>query len=134
MKHTWKRLLSVLLAAVMLFALAVPGLAVNRDAAASDVEELRLSPIDPASVQLPYLGELSDETEGIEQEPYALTDTVRVSIVLDKASTIEAGYGLENIASNSAAMSYRGTLKTEQEAMTARIEAATGKKLQVSGT
>ncbi len=131
MKHTWKRLLSVLLAAVMLFALAVPGMAVNRDAAASDAEELRLSPIDPASVDLPYLGELPDEAEGIEQEPYALTDTVRVSIVLDKASTIEAGYGLENIASNSAAMSYRGTLKTEQEAMTARIEAATGKKLQV---
>ena len=29
MKHTWKRLLSVLLVAAMLFALAVPGLAVN---------------------------------------------------------------------------------------------------------
>lgn len=35
------------------------------------------------------------------------TDTVRVSIVLEQAPTLEAGYSMQGIAANAAAMDYR---------------------------
>jgi hypothetical protein len=56
--------------------------------------------------------------------PYVDTDEVRVSIVLEKASTIKAGFSTMGIAENASAMSYRDTLKRDQDAMVQKIETA----------
>lgn len=66
---------------------------------------------------------LPEATKPESQAPdYANTDLVRVSIVLDRASTIGAGYATSGIAANASAMSYRDSLKQEQAGMTASIE------------
>ncbi|MBR4444549.1 MAG: Ig-like domain-containing protein, partial [Solobacterium sp.] len=58
---------------------------------------------------------------------------VRVSIVLDGSSTLEAGYAAEGIASNSAAKNYRAGLYAKQQQMANTIsqQALHGKKLDV---
>ena len=66
-----------------------------------------------------------------EQAPYALTDYVRVSIELDKPATLDAGFSVDGIAANTTARSYRQSLRANQDAVTAKIEAATGEKLDV---
>ncbi|MBQ1675212.1 MAG: S8 family serine peptidase, partial [Oscillospiraceae bacterium] len=52
-------------------------------------------------------------------------------IELDGKPTIDAGYPIENIAENQAAVSYRSSLRAQQDAMTARIEQAIGSTLDV---
>ena len=75
---------------------------------------------------------LPEATKPESQAPdYANTDLVRVSIVLDRASTIGAGYATSGIAANASAMSYRDSLKQEQAGMTASNERATGNRLDV---
>ena len=59
-------------------------------------------------------------------------DIVRVSIVLEKASTLNAGFSTMGIAQNAAAMRYRKDLQAEQAAMAASIEKATHSKLDVA--
>ena len=56
---------------------------------------------------------------------------MRVSIVLKKESTLEAGFQAEHIGSNPAAMTYRGALVKEQAQVQEKIECATGEKLDV---
>lgn len=58
-------------------------------------------------------------------------DTVRVSIVLDKDSTLEAGFSADNIAENEKAMNYRQSLKAAQDSVAAAISKQTGKELDV---
>ena len=60
-----------------------------------------------------------------------LNDTVRVSIVLDKDSTLSAGYAVEDIAHNEKAMSYRASLKAEQDKLASRISSKIGEELDV---
>ena len=131
MKHNWKRLLSVVLTLALLSALAAPAaLAAEDRGTRSQLQELTLTPVDASTLEL-FQGNAAPEDAQVEAEPYALTDTVRVSIVLDKASTVDAGYSLEGIAKNAAAKAYRDSLKAEQAAMTASIESAIGGKLDV---
>ena len=62
------------------------------------------------------------KVEQEEDEPlYDDADIVRVSIVLEKAATLEK-YSTLNIASNDAAMTYRQSLQLDQESMIQRIE------------
>lgn len=63
---------------------------------------------------------------------YADAEVVRVSIVLDKESTIEAGFSTMDIGKNQEAMSYRAGLQREQANMTASLEKAIGEKLDVA--
>lgn len=56
-----------------------------------------------------------------EEDPYAPTDVVRVSIVLNKKATLEV-YSAADVAANAAAMAYRDQLQAEQSAVIARIE------------
>lgn len=58
---------------------------------------------------------------------------VRVSIVVDGASTIEAGYSAQGISNNSSAKSYRNQLLNNQKALAQKIskEALNGKTLDV---
>ena len=127
MKNTslFRRVLSVVLVVAMLGSLLVP-MASAENGKASQVEELTLTPIDRGAV-----GSKAEAPEPIEKEDHALTDVVRVSIVLDKASTLEAGFKAENIANNAAAKAYREGLRADQAAMTAKIEKAIGGKLDV---
>ncbi|MBQ1756030.1 MAG: S8 family serine peptidase, partial [Oscillospiraceae bacterium] len=67
----------------------------------------------------------------IEQEEHALSDIVRVTIELDQPSTFDAGYSMNNVAENAAAVSYRQSLRSSQAALTNQIEAAVGSKLDV---
>ena len=119
--HRIKRLLSIALVAVMLLG-TLPAAASAEGRAPSGMEAMTLSPIDTGTLQSRKLLE-AEKNELLEREPYAATDYVRVSIVLDKASTIKAGFGIDNIAKNNSAMAYRDTLKSEQDAMIQKIGA-----------
>ena len=66
-----------------------------------------------------------------EEAPYGDTDMVRVSILLEKKSTLEAGFSTTGITQNDAAMAYRETLRADQETVTAQISQALGEKLEV---
>ncbi|MBQ4351407.1 MAG: hypothetical protein II768_09115, partial [Clostridia bacterium] len=64
---------------------------------------------------------------------FADNDLVRVSIILNDASTIEAGYEAKNIAENKSAMKYRAALQYRQDRMAELISAEIlgGEKLDV---
>ena len=64
---------------------------------------------------------------------YKDTDVVRVSVILDEKSTIEHGYEVEDLSTNSAAMLYRDNLKRVQDDLSASISKNIlgGKKLDV---
>ena len=127
----YRRILSVALAVAMLFTLLVPMAGAEEAKAAEDkVEELVLTPIDASTLESQKLNKGS-EKDYAEQEEHALNDVVRVSIALEKPSTLEAGFSADGIASNTAAMSYREGLRADQKAVTAAIEKKLGNKLDV---
>ena len=74
---------------------------------------------------------LNGRTEITEEEAYADTDVVRASIILSKAPTIKAGFAVDSIASNKAAVSYRESLKRDQANLVTRIEKAIRTELDV---
>ena len=81
----------------------------------------------------PILGEL-DEEEGEDLVlPYSANETVRVSIVLDGNSAIDAGYDVKGIGTNRQAISYRNSLKKQQDKIAAQISSKVlgGKQLSV---
>ncbi len=122
--HLSSRLLSLLLVIAMLFSFAIPVDAANSDTTVS------FRQVDNSAVSGSLLEGLpEEEPDGPE---YADTDVVRVSILLEKASTIDAGFSTMNIADNQAAMTYRAGLQREQANMTASIEKALGEKLDVA--
>jgi lactocepin len=129
-KPLYRRLLSVLLVVAMLSSFMVPY--VSADSAKrvnENLVELKLSPVEAGTLASQKLNK-APETADVEAE-HAPGEMVRVSIVLDKASTVDAGYELENIGTNPAAVSYRDSLKAEQAEMTAKIEKVLGSKLDV---
>ena len=129
-KHRIKRLLSLVLVAALVVG-AVPSLAFAQGKTPSNMTPLTLTPVDPASVQSQQLRVDTGKHEAPAMDPYAETDIVRVSIVLEKPSTIQAGFGIDNIAKNNSAMSYRNGLKSDQEAMIKKIQSAISGKLDV---
>ncbi|MBQ3900770.1 MAG: S8 family serine peptidase, partial [Clostridia bacterium] len=126
-----KRFLSVVMTVAMLAGLMVPLASAAEPAGTAGSEKLSLTRIDASSLSDRKLGELNGKEEEIPEETHSPGEIVRVSIALDKESTIAAGYDIENIANNAAAMAYRGELKSYQQAMTRKIESAIGKKLDV---
>ena len=124
----YRRLLSVVLALAMTVALLTPVSLAKAEEAAPALEELELTPVDPGTLQSQKLQEIP---EAPVVEKYSAADTVRVSIVLEKASTIAAGYSLDRIAYNEQAKAYRQELKSEQAEMAARIGNVLGCRLDV---
>ncbi len=112
MKHakTWKQVITVLLALVMTMSLAAPALAVGTAKSSSGLSWEKVDN-DAVSVKLPIKEAVSDE----DASGYADTDEVRVSIVLDGASTLEKGFSIDDIASNVKAVAYREDLEAEQD-------------------
>ena len=129
-KHRIKRLLSLVLVAALVVG-AIPSLAFAQGKTPSNMEPLSLTPIDPASLQSQQLRVDTGKHEAPAMEPYAATDYVRVSIILEKPSTIQAGFGIDNIAKNNSAMSYRAGLKSGQEAMIKKIDSVISGELNV---
>lgn len=97
------RMLSLLLAVAV-------GLASPAGAVASS-NTVRYQQVDNSSVSANLLHSADQETD--ETPQYSDTDIVRVSIVLEKASTLDAGFSTMGIAQNAAAMRYRKALQTE---------------------
>jgi len=124
-KSLSKRMLSALLALVMLLSFAVPV-----QAEAENNTDLAFRQVDNNKVTADPLTEVA-ETNAETEPQYATTDVVRVSIILAEESTVQAGYSVENIARNAEAMAYRASLEKEQAAVTAAIEKATGAELDV---
>ena len=130
MKKTelFRKVLSLLLAVTMLAGLALPAGAVTADS------ELRfeLEQIDNSAVTaepLNQMGTLNNSAETL-KDP---NEVVRVTIHLEKASTISAGFELKGIGTNVSAMSYRQKLESEQTALQNTIERQVlqGQKLDV---
>ena len=120
--HLTKRVLSLMLAIAMVLSLAAPA------AATGTGNALRFTKSSAAS-SLEVLG----KTAATEQSApiHADTDLVRVSIVLEDASTLHSGFSTMNVAESAEAMAYRAELKARQEDLTAKIERTTGNKLDV---
>ena len=122
-RNVIRRIVCLVLAAALLAGFAVP-------VRAADGVKVSFEQIDNSAVCAKLPGRNPVELSG-EQCPYADTDLVRVSIVLEKASTIEAGYSPLNIAQNTDAMNYRDALSTDQNAIVTKIERATTEELDV---
>ena len=144
MGRTLKKLLSLLLAVIMLLSMGIPALAagdediVDLDDAALNAEDgeagivLESEPMDPAQLGIPRLGEIGLTAEEIEDVELEDPDTpVRVSIFLTQPSALDAGYPMTGIGTNGAAIAYRNDLLSQQQAVTAAIESATGRPLSV---
>ena len=127
MSKTWKRLLSLLLAVVMMLSLGVTGFAdfeeetpaetpeenevlEPEEEAVEDNGELEMTEISPDKLNVPKLGleeGEEDSEELIPMDEEDLNQVVRVSIFLEAPSTISAGFSTEGIGTNSAAIAYR---------------------------
>ena len=121
-KQVFRRLLSGVLAAAMtVTAVVVP-------TSANSGTELKLSEVSNEGFLIRPSG---DKAEEVESSDYADTDVVRVSIFLDDASTIKAGFDIDSIATDRKAIAYRDSLKDKQEAVEGKIEKATSEELDV---
>ena len=134
MKNTslFRRFLSVVLVLAMVGSVLVPAATAETTKPSVTTRELELTPIDASALESQKLDLNADTTDDSKKEvEHAATDVVRVSIVLDKASTMDAGFQLKGIAANAEAKSYREGLRADQTAMTAKIEKALKGKLDV---
>ena len=117
------RVLSLLLVAALLVGM-MP--AVYAESSRSDVT---ITQVDNSAVSVNPLQPSGEAGRGTED--YTDTDVVRVSILLEKDSTIRAGFSTQGIAANEAAIAYRESLKQDQKAVVQKIERAIGSQLDV---
>lgn len=121
---TIKKMLSLVLVLALVLGIALP-------VSATDTEAVSFTKIGNDAVNT----DLSDRAAKSEEEApeYSSSDIVRVSIVLEGNSTIEAGYSTSGIAENAGAMAYRESLLEKQEAIAVEIgsKALNGKTLDV---
>lgn len=126
-----KPLLKRILAVSLAVAVTVNGLTFS--SLAEDNGAIDFKEVSSNSVSAGLTKEKLDTDSG--ESVYSDTDVVRVSIVLKDKSTIENtvenGYDIENIAENSAAMSYRSILQDKQEDLANKIEKVTNEDLDV---
>ena len=95
--------------------------------------ELEMEDLDPDTLHIKKLGEIEQEEDEEEELNFEFNpeDIVRVSIVLDKPSTIDAGYSTEGIGTNRKAIAYRDQVKQQQRQVTKTIESKLNKTLDV---
>ncbi len=125
MKQLSRRILSMLLVFALLLGLTAPVAAVPASADSQGLEFREVEGKHPVSTLL------SEVEEPEKLTLYKDTDRVRVSIVLEEKSTIEAGFSTMNIGKNVQAMAYRQGLRDSQTEMTNVITNAIGEKLDV---
>ncbi len=109
-----RRFFALLVMVAILAGLALPAAAVRSDS----LVPYELERVDNSAVTAgrPTMGTISS---GSTANPNEL---VRVSIQLEKAPTIDAGFSLMGIGSNSSAMTYREGLLADQKVMATRIQ------------
>jgi len=122
-KRLSTRLLSLLLVAALLFGM-MPSVS-----AADSKSNVTVTQVDNSAVSVNPLNPVDGELNTMMD--HLPSDMVRVSIVLEKASTIRAGFSTMDIAANKAAMTYRAGLKQGQAVMVQRIEKAIKADLDV---
>ncbi len=105
------------------------GLMLPAHAATPETSALRFRQVDNSAVSAELRQDTADEIQ--DAPDYASTDLVRVSIVLDQKSTLEAGFSTADIAGNASAMSYRADLRDNQADVAARIAGVTKEPLDV---
>ena len=137
MIRTWKSFLSLLLAFAMILSLSTAGFALDEETEAAAPAEETAEEVSGTAVELPFEKVDNDiiserlplASEAVEEEEptYADDELVRVSIVLNGASALDAGYA------PASAGAYRAGLRAEQEAMASKIsaEALGGARLDV---
>ena len=120
--HQFKRLLSLLLVAALLVGFYVPSAQAASTGLSWKETDKQIRP------------DLTDRVADIQvEEPYRLSDVVRVSIVLEDKPTIQAGFSTRKIADNAEAMAYNSQLKAKQTALAQAISTQVlgGQKLDV---
>ena len=122
-KHLFNRLLSLVLVAVMVLGM-FPGVS-----AASTGLSWKKSKLDVSWDKTDRLVEDTVQAETAHKP----TDMVRVSIVLEDAPTLKAGYATMGIGSNAEAIAYDRNLQKVQDTMakTISVQALGGDKLDV---
>ena len=120
--HVFRRILSLLLVAALLAGFYVPG---------AQAATTKLTWKETDREVTPHV--MDREAETHVEEPYQPSDIVRVSIILEEKSTLQAGYSTKNIARNSDAAAYSSNLKAKQDALAKTIstQALDGRKLDV---
>ncbi len=126
-----QRIIPLLLVLTMVLGFAAPVGATTPKSGATNTESLAFSPVE-GDISMSTIEEPVNLDELTEEPLYADTDMVRVSIMLEKASTLEAGFSTIGIAANTQAMAYRESLKQTQAQVTAKIESALGQELDVA--
>ena len=116
-----KRLLSVFLVLCMISAWILPASAQQYGVSFTQVSNDRVS----ANV----LGK--DPVELEEESQYADDEIVRVSIFVDGAGVLDAGFAAQNLATNQVAMAYRQQLQANQDALVEKIEKVLKEDLDV---
>ena len=122
-ESVFKRVLALVVVIAMLSSLAIPAMA-------ADAADVIFTQVDNSSVSAnPFDREAAKLPE--KENAYKDTDTVRVSIFLDRESTLEAGYDADTAGTNYFAKQYRKSLEKDQNKLINKIEKATGNKLDV---
>ena len=93
-------------------------------------DSISFEKVDDSMVTASLLDQTQTQTE-TNVELYSDTDIVRVSIILEDASTIDQGYATKNIAGNFAANAYRQQVLDKQTVTQNAIERRLGEKLDV---
>lgn len=133
MQKSFKKLFTLLLAALLMTShLNVTFASADELADPSEfgpVTEVEKEP----TFNTPILGELDEEEDEELHLQYKSTDIVRVSIVLEGKSALDAGYSAQGIGTNKGAISYRNSLKKQQDKVAAQISSKVlgGKTLDV---
>ena len=106
----FRRVLSLILAAAMLAGFWLPVGAVEADSDLYyEIEQIENSAV-TAALPMEQMGSVGNGSSNSGLNP---NEMVRVSIQLEKAPTIDAGFETRNIALNASAMSYRDSRQTE---------------------
>ena len=128
-----KQLFAALLSGLMVVSTCAPVYAEEADSSAAESTVLESYDLNPDTLHVSKLGEINEKDVTVEADSlsHKLNDIVRVSIVLDEASTLDAGYSVTDYAENQSARNYRSQLKEKQDIIADRIAAVTGEPLDV---
>ena len=128
MMKTLKRILSMMIIVGLIFSFPAASLAENADHAGYEEADsagnrLAVREIDPRSLKVPRLGNKPGGSPEPAQEEalYGPDEMVRVSILLEKPSVLDAGFSLQKIAAGPEGRKYRDELIAGQERIAEQI-------------
>lgn len=107
-----KNLLPRLLSLLLVLALCTGMLPYAAAVSGNETGNLTFQKVDNDQVTADWRTEVELPQES--DAPYADTEYVRVSILLEQASAVEAGYELQSVATNEEALAYRSNLRDAQ--------------------